>query len=137
MSRTMMKWTMAGALALAAVGVVGAGTAQAKGAPATASPFAGSYYGDVPGYPFSWPRIDISASGRIDGDWSTSATTYGLMDGSVSAAGSMRCRGSYSFHEDWYSLSGSIRFNASVTKGSDGVLHGTTDTGATFTWYPK
>jgi hypothetical protein len=75
MTRTIMRWTMTGALALAAAGAVGGvvpGAATAEAAPRSAGPFAGRYVGRVPnvGSIVPW-NITTSDSGAVNGSYSS------------------------------------------------------------------
>jgi len=95
MSRTISRWTMAGALALAAVGVIGGftpGVTTAEAAPSV-NQFAGSWSG-------TWLAVEIevvgtydwtiSDAGRIDGTLSnTTLGGGGTMVGHVGADGNL------------------------------------------------
>ena len=91
MTRSMTRWTLAGCMALAAVGAVAvldAGTTTAEAAPSV-SRFAGTYAGaDPAGWWPSW-AVTISSKGQITGSFgSTGHDLKGSMSGRVGDDGS-------------------------------------------------
>ena len=142
MSRAMVRGVVAGALALAAVGgVAGLGAADAR---ASASPFAGTYWGD---YSIdSWPAgpIEVSKNGDISGSYrygtaprphSEDIRYLGRITGQVLDDGTMSVRGWFAF-DSGGSYGGHIPFEYSATVHLDGSgnLVGISDSGRTFTW---
>jgi len=113
MANTMVRWTAAGALALAAVG--GAGSFEAR---AGASPFAGVYSGVVPQPSNEWTwDITISNTGAVKGAYFYGDSTdyyRGSLSGKVTGAGAISFKGSDSGKvHDWYTGTGDvIRFRS-------------------------
>jgi hypothetical protein len=156
MSRAMVRWTVAGALALAAVGVMG-GTGPlttAEAAPSV-SPFAGSYAGSVPGT-FSWGwNLVVSRSGGVTGGGSGSGGFYGTgwtwtgtLSGSLRSDGLLKVTGhevrEYSSSEptlDQDPVKVNFKGQATLTRQADGTLTGmwTDASGGSWplTWYPQ
>jgi hypothetical protein len=149
MSRAMSRWTVAGALALAAVGAIGGftpGVATAAAAPSV-SPFAGTFSGNVPGGDF-FQSIRISDRGRVSGSTSTKFgddqghlySYRNSLTGTVSDAGALSVNGTVSWggHWVWYTYvpAGGYDFNvtAAVALDSAGNLVGTTSDGAAIIW---
>src|SRR5688572_18284332 len=85
MMRSMTRWTLAGLMALAALGAVaalGVGSATAEAAPSV-SPFAGTYAWTY------WPvTITNSDGGQIKSSYSSSGGSKGTISGRVTADGS-------------------------------------------------
>ena len=90
MTRSMTRWTLAGCMALAAMGTVAVldvGSSTAEAAPSV-SPYAGTYVGrDPQGWRSSW-TVTISDGGRITGS---------LPSAKGSVSGKVGDDGSYSF----------------------------------------
>ena len=156
MSRTMRRWVLVGAAALAGIGAAetwAPGSATADAAPKS-SPFAGVYDGIVPiewspGWSdWIWP-ITISSSGQVSSSYDFKAQysggdRTGTLGGTVDASGKLSIRG-----REWHGYINGFpgpsydpdrrRFSVSAVVHADasGNLVGVTDTGATFTWYRR
>ena len=132
MSRSLGRLSMAGALALAAMGAVaGAVAATAEAAP-KASQFAGGFHGYIPGYGSEWD-LGIDAQGKVRsvpaGD--SSPVVVGFT-GRVDSKSRISCSGSWSA---WNGASGTIDFTADIAKNAAGDIVGTTTGGQSFVWY--
>src|SRR5262245_888829 len=150
MTRTMTRWTMAGALAAAAVGL---GTAEA--APGS-NPFEGGYTGSGPVLSGDPWRIDITSTGRVSG--SASASFFGL-NYRYKLAGTVTDAGAFSYQVD-LNVSGHAKGffrtagregaqalaaagstiasgNTTLTKNPDGSVTGTDSGGVAIVWQPR
>jgi hypothetical protein len=143
--RSMTRWTMAGCMALAALGsvaVLDVGSRAAEAAPSV-SRFAGTYVGPVPGFTssVSW-TVTISDGGRI-----TSSYSSGKYKRSVS--GRVGSDGSYSItvsetsatfddpernHHGPAYVTTSYESTGNLALDADGDIVGTADTGESFVW---
>src|SRR5262245_29012164 len=94
MSRRMVRWTVAGALALAGAGVLGGLGVDLPAAEAGGVPFRGSFVGGVPGTYYDW-SISIKGSGSIIGTchFDNVISTRGSLSGTVDRDGSMHFTG--------------------------------------------
>jgi len=142
MTRSMTRWTLAGCMALAAMGAVAVfdvGSTTAEAAPSV-SAFAGSYVGaDPAGFHSSWP-VTISDGGRITSSFSSGAK--GSISGRVNADGSYSMTVSFTTAGD----SGGPRdpriprqtykYESAGIMESDaaGNIVGTPDAGSSFVW---
>ena len=100
MTRSMTRWTLAGCMALAAMGAVAVldvGSSTVEAAPSV-SPFAGSYFGHVPGGSGASVSLTISDAGKI-----TSPSTNPQVSGRVSADGSYSLMASETgyWYDEW------------------------------------
>jgi hypothetical protein len=135
MSNAMRRAVMAGALALGAVGVVGAvgvGVAEAKGA--TGTSFGGSYVGAMPGDPSGlelW-QITIGKSGQVNGSLSH-MYQFGSVTGRV-RKDVASIEGSSTWSHDYTSTT-PIAFTATLAVNGSGDIQGTTGAGQSFVWY--
>src|SRR5262245_29760916 len=153
MSRATVRWTLAGAVALAAAGVTGGLEAEAAQPSAGPSPFAGSYLGGMPGQdptgPSPWP-ITVASDAAVSGtrSWIRVAGNHSQLAWRMvtELTGRVRSTGQLSVTctETQYDLIAPVVFgqhqfkvNARMTKNADGSLTGTTNDGATFVWTPQ
>jgi len=136
MTRSMTRWTLAGCIALAALGAVAVldvGSSTAEAAPSV-SPFAGTYVES------GWPApITISDGGRITSSYSGYSRTKGSISGRVSADGSYSFTVSETFYDypergkgTWYTSS--YTSAGHMATDADGNIVGTPDSGASFVW---
>jgi hypothetical protein len=158
--RAMTRWTMAGALTLAAVGAIGGlatGAATADAAPSV-SPFAGSYHGHVPGssapvYDDGYSGgydVEVTASGKFT---ATGAGTFyfaysddftrwtGEASGSIRGDGRLSVGATETFTDFTYPdvyvfgpYTYHFRGKATMTRNADGSLSGVAEDGTTFVW---
>jgi hypothetical protein len=145
MTRSMMRWTLVGCMAMAAMGaaaVLDVGARAAEAAPSV-SRFAGTYVGVDPGSAYySW-TVAISKSGRIAGSFGEGGDRWkGSMSGEVGADGrySLTAIVTMASYDDGprdprvprskstYVSTGSMELDA------DRNIDGTADTGQTFIW---
>lgn len=98
MTRTTLRWTMAGAMAAAALTVTPAWH-TAEAAPGSGNPFAGAYEGVGPANETLIMRADISGAGRVTGlaTWAAFGLTgRHKLTGTVTADGTFTYRVDYS-----------------------------------------
>ena len=136
MKRRMTRWTLAGCMALSALGAVAVldvGSTTADAAPSV-SPFAGTYVGADPrGWHSSWP-VTISDGGLIASSFSQGRGRgpHGSISGKISADGS------YSFDLRYSSGSeGAYQFYKSTGKmalDAAGDIVGKEKNGNSFVW---
>jgi hypothetical protein len=145
MAGSMIRWTLAGCMALAALGAAGAldvGSATAEAAPSV-SPFAGTYVGADPrGWYPSW-NVAISSGGQITSSFGSGGDfTKGTVSGQISADGTYSftvtvITAGYDFgkRDPRVPRSKQIYTSAgSMASDADGNLVGTADTGGSFLW---
>ena len=136
MTRSMSRWTLAGCMALAALGalaVLDVGSRAAEAAPSV-SPFVGTYAWA------SWPApITVSDGGRITSAYSGFSRTKGSISGRVDADGSYSFTVSETFSDapergkaTWYTSS--YKSTGNMAPDADGNIVGTEDTGGSFVW---
>jgi hypothetical protein len=132
----MTRWTLAGLMALAALGaaaVLDVGSATAEAAPSV-SPFAGTYVES------GWPApIAISNRGQIASSYSSPGLSKGSISGSIGADGRYSFTVSVSYEDPDRRGGGpllkySYKSAGSMELGADGNILGTPDTGASFVW---
>jgi hypothetical protein len=144
MTRSKTRWTLAGLVALAALGAVAlleVGALTAEAAP-SASPFAGSYVGADPQGAYGEWALKISDGGRITGSYvGADVYTRTSLGGQVSADGSYSLSVSVTYRNPEYGPRDKRRWltegydsTGNLTQDASGDLVGTTDTGRTFSW---